>query len=658
MNTPPFLLGAAILFWGWLSEQWIIAILAVLLFEGARGVSRRWAFEGADFNRVADFCSVLAAALGVVLYLQFGNPVAIKLWFQWLPLALAPLAAMQAYSTSKQIDLSVLVWSMRRVSLRRPLRFALGYPYLACWLLAASAANSQGPAFYIGMAALSAWALWSVRLPGASPVAWGALFALAAGIGYTGHIGLHQLQIWLEANVPEWMAAGERTDPYRSRTDIGAIGELKLSGKILMRVVPESRLERPLLLHRASYNDYVGTTWIARGSTFAAISPGPEPRTWELSDTREKTRVLAIDEDNAQTNPVLALPPDTARIEDLAASDMKRNSLGAVQVETAPGPLRYRARYGAGDSRAPEVQDLSLPRAEAAVLRELSGKLGLDGLSDSEAAQRIVKFFSEGFQYAIYRDRPAPAAGTALADFLLSTRAGHCEYFAAATVLLLRAAGVPARYATGFSVQEYSDLERAYVVRLRHAHAWARAYVRGEWRDLDTTPAQWFSLEAGDATATSRLADLWYWAGHRVSRSVADVDRETRTWLMLAVAAGFLALLAWRLLRGRAPAMVLQGAGAAGEAGSRPGADSEFYAVEALAAKLGCERAPSESWSEWLARIGPRGLLDEPLARTALELHTRCRFDPAGLAPEERARLARTSRELNERLERLQKQRA
>ena len=36
---------------------------------------------------------------------------------------------------------------------------------------------------------------------------------------------------------------------------------------------------------------------------------------------------------------------------------------------------------------------------------------------------------------------------TPLADFLLRTRSGHCEYYATATVLLLRAAGIPARYA-------------------------------------------------------------------------------------------------------------------------------------------------------------------------------------------------------------------
>ena len=48
----------------------------------------------------------------------------------------------------------------------------------------------------------------------------------------------------------------------------------------------------------------------------------------------------------------------------------------------------------------------------------------------------------------------AQEAATKVAEFLLKTRAGHCEHFATATTMLLRAAGVPTRYAVGYSVQE------------------------------------------------------------------------------------------------------------------------------------------------------------------------------------------------------------
>jgi transglutaminase-like putative cysteine protease len=58
----------------------------------------------------------------------------------------------------------------------------------------------------------------------------------------------------------------------------------------------------------------------------------------------------------------------------------------------------------------------------------------------------------------------------------------------------LRAAGIPARYAIGFSVSEYSPLEGAYVARRRHAYAWALAWLEGRWRDFDATPPDWTSF--------------------------------------------------------------------------------------------------------------------------------------------------------------------
>jgi len=53
--------------------------------------------------------------------------------------------------------------------------------------------------------------------------------------------------------------------------------------------------------------------------------------------------------------------------------------------------------------------------------------------------QRVRAHFGS-FSYSSFRERPVPRGETALGDFMLRSRAGHCEYFAAATTLLLRAA--------------------------------------------------------------------------------------------------------------------------------------------------------------------------------------------------------------------------
>ena len=637
MNTPPFLLAAAALFWGAQTGNWLVAAASAVLLEAPRYASRRWQLESAEFNRVADFCTVLLFAIAVYLYFTFGNPRAITLLFQWLPVIVLPLALAQAWSTARALDLSVLFWSLRRNPMRRAVTLNLAYPVFALWLLAASAANRQGAAFYPGLMLLTAWPLLLARPRSyATPLAAGML-AAAALAGYGGQLGLHRLQQWLEAAAPEWLAGGgARTNPYRSTTDIGAIGDLKSSPRIVLRVEADPAVPAPILLHRASYDDYVGGTWVARNARFEQLAPFGYASRWKLNDTREPTLQVTV-HDDSDGNPVLSLPANTARIDGLAASEMKMNALGAVQIEHKPGFFSYRAQIGGGNSAygPPTPRDLGIPKAEAAAVARIANELGLAVLPPAQALAAVNQFFANRFEYSTWQGKPA-LGRTPLGEFLLATRAGHCEYFASATVLLLRAAGIPARYATGFSVQEWSKLDGAYVVRESHAHAWVRAWIGGSWRDIDTTPATWFSAEAAGAPLWSPLADLWSWARFRLSAWSARAGERGRSQDLIWLALPLLAWLAWRTLRGRR-ADTAAATGAPIREKSWPGLDSEFYLIERRMAQLGHTRRDAEALSEWLARVAAP--LDAAALQRLARLHYRHRFDPAGLSAAERETL-------------------
>lgn len=640
MNTPALFLGATILFWGWQTGQWLVAAPIALVLEGASATQRRWNFSTAEFSRAADLCTAILLAVGVALYVAFGNPNAVKLWFQWLAVMLLPLALLQAYGTAADIELSVLARSLRRARGRRPVRFNLAFPYAAVWLLGASAANQRDPFFYAGIAALAAWAFWSIRPRGASPLLWPALLGAAVALGYAGHLGLNSLQLWMEENVPEWLAgAGERTDPYESRTDLGRIGDIKGSAAIVLRVRPEDPAQRPPLLHRASYDDYVGSSWVARSPAFTVI-PRTDAASWRLTDVPDQGSRIVIDDSAPRGHPVLSLPGGTSRIEGLSAVELRHNPMGAVQAERGPGAFRYTVTYDThSDAQAaPGAMDLRLPRTELRVVQEVARALGLPSLAPQDAADRITSHMLREFRYALYQPQ-RPAERTPLAHFLLGSHAGHCEYFATATVLLLRAAGVPARYATGFSVQEYSARENAYVVRQRHAHAWARAWVNGRWMDIDTTPPDWLAAEAAGDSAWTQLADLWSWARYRWGRTTEQMDSSDTAILMTFAALALIAWFAWRLMRGRASTNRRQVEARPRSAG--PGADSEFYGVESRLAALGWARPPSETLSEWLDRVARERApgLDAGAAREALRLHYRYRFDPQGIARRERETL-------------------
>jgi len=639
VNTPAFLLAAAALFWGAQTGNWLVAAASAALLEAPRYVARRWQLESADFNRVADFCTVLLFAIAVYLYFTFGNPRAVTLLFKWMPVIVLPLALAQAWSTTRALDLSVLFWSLRRNPMRRPLSLNLGYPVFVLWLLAASAANRQGAAFYLGLTLLSAWPLLLARPRSyATPLAAGMLLA-AALAGYGGQLGLQRMQLWLEAAAPEWLAGGgTRTNPYRSTTDIGSIGDLKLSQRVLLRVEADPSFATPILLHRASYDDYVGGTWIARNPRFEPLAPFGSASVWKLSDAPGPMLQLTV-HDDSDGNPLLSLPAHTARIAGLAASEMKMNALGAVQVEHKPGFFSYRALASTTGSAygPPAPRDLIVPKTETAAVAQIANELGLAALPPQRALATVKQFFTDRFEYSTWQGPRAPGR-TPLTEFLLATRAGHCEYFASATTLLLRAAGIPARYATGFSVQEWSKLDGAYIVRERHAHAWVRAWVNGAWRDLDTTPPSWFTAEAAQAPPWSPLADLWSWARFRLSQWSTRASERGWTDALIWLALPLIAWLAWRTLRGRRAEHVAAMAAPIAER-SWPGRDSEFYQIERRMAQMGHARRDAEALTEWLARVAAP--VDASALQQLARLHYRLRFDPMGLPAAERAHLRR-----------------
>jgi len=333
---------------------------------------------------------------------------------------------------------------------------------------------------------------------------------------------------------------------------------------------------------------------------------------------------------------LLALPSTTTRITGLAANSLKRNALGSVHAELSGDWIRYEAEGAAVAETAapPSREDLIVPASERATFGTVAAELGLAGLPPAEALRRVHDHFA-GFSYSTWQEKPAAEGFTPLGDFLRNSRTGHCEYFAAATALLLRAAEIPARYATGFAVMEYSPLESAFVVRARHAHAWARAWDGTRWVDLDTTPPTWFQEEQDLlAPAWEKLIDLARWAAFRWSQR-GEMEASDAWYGVLVI---LVAVLAWRLLRGRRVKRTGKAAAVAPRAW--PGADSEFYAVERALAGEGHARdagTPLAAWFHRVARpldVAARERLDE-----ALRLHQRYRFDPAGLTEPERARL-------------------
>lgn len=651
MSTPPGLIGAAVLFWGWQTGLLLLALPIAAMLELTRVVPWRWDFTRREFDRLADLSTLLFVGAVVYFALTGGANRAVIGVFQWLPVMWLPLVVSQALSGGTPIELATLFWSLRGPARREGTGrqgINLAYPYFALCILSASSANVRDGQFYTGLCLLAAWALWSVRPRHAPIAAWTGAFVAVSVLGWGGHLGLHHSQAALEAAVTEWLGAlSGRHDPFRTTTNIGQVGALKLGDRVVLRV--EAGVGGPpARLREATYNAYHASTWFAVESALVEVPPLDDGSTWRLRPPSESSGTATIAGSLRRGRGVLALPEGAFELRRLPAVGVKVSRLGSVTLDEGPAFVSFTVRSARGPvfDGGPTDNDLRLPAREASLLARLADERRLRGPAPEDAVAAVASLLRKEFRYAMYvpEQRPGPDA---LEDFLTRTRAGHCEYFATATVLLLRAAGIPARYAVGYAVDEFSTLEGRYVVRARDAHAWALAYVNGAWHDVDTTPGDWRAVEAASASPWESFWDVWSWLAFLVTRWRWSEGTGTRAgylgWLLIPLSA----VLIWRIYartrRGRvqmdlAPAVQ-------GPAPPPPGADSEFYMVERRLALLAFERAPGEPLGRWIARIEAQRppWVSTDLLHPLLRLHYRYRFDPQALTADERADLRVTA---------------
>ena len=215
--------------------------------------------------------------------------------------------------------------------------------------------------------------------------------------------------------------------------------------------------------------------------------------------------------------------------------------------------------------------------------------------------------------------------------FLTSSRKGHCEYFASATVLLARALGIPARVVTGYRVFEYNAVGEYFMVRMRDAHAWSEVWVDGGWQTLDTTPAGVLQGEkTREAGMFAALVDL-----ARRALSAAFERLAALSLLEAVVAAGVIGalVLAWVFVRRRQDSS---------EAAALAPDFEPLAALEAcLSTRLQLPRAPHHTLAAYARRLRDAGHA-EPA--TLVEACAALRYGREGIAADVAAAVAAYTR--------------
>ena len=693
IKAPPFLLGATLLFWGWQTEFLAVGALLALVLECPRWVGIRWELSDEDFSRIWNFCTLLILAAGVCAFgsntgpegfggLFQGSAIAVgtkvglsgertaTALLRWLPMLLFPFVAAQAFSTIESAPLTavsiILHWRRQReIRAGRAVppgpRAEVSYPYFIVCLFAASIrANRGDEIFFWGQCVLLAWALWPLRSRRFGDVIWVATLALAIVIGYLSQEGLGRLEQQMIGYNAQLLARlfQPRTDPGQRATALGQIGRLKMSAKIVVRVLPAGGAPPPTYLHEASYQSFRRQSWYA-GSTrnpFEIVSrASTNENTWILLPGKTGAAAVNIacyltSTAKGSGNPMglLPLPTGSGRLENLNAYLLQQNKTGAVLAE-GPGLVIFDAFYGPGPTidYPPTFWDYRVPTNEKPALDLVIAEMKMPETNQARTLQAVQGFFQGKFNYSTWlgSEKLRATNATPLSWFLLHSRSGHCEYFATATVLLLRELGIPARYAVGYAVHENSG--SGYVVRERDAHAWCLVWnpEAKAWEDFDTTPASWIAIEGKRVSLLQRVSDFWSWTKFQIAKFRWG-RMEWRRYFLWALVPLLIGLLGQILFRRGRKRHRRRHAAAADVRMSWPGLDSEFYQLEKQLAGRGVPRLASEPLSDWLARALADPALNDLLAplNELLRLHYRYRFDPRGLTAKEREALKNEAR--------------
>ncbi len=143
-------------------------------------------------------------------------------------------------------------------------------------------------------------------------------------------------------------------------------------------------------------------------------------------------------------------------------------------------------RFNVDENAAVLARNLALPPDLNPQTRALAVDWKNSGKMPSAIVdQALALFASREFSYTL---RPPLLGRHAIDDFLFRTRRGFCEHYAAAFVVLMRAAGIPARVVGGYLGGERNPLDGYLVVRQSDAHAWAEVWLeRRGWVRVDPT---------------------------------------------------------------------------------------------------------------------------------------------------------------------------
>jgi transglutaminase-like putative cysteine protease len=347
------------------------------------------------------------------------------------------------------------------------------------------------------------------------------LLVLAINVGWVAGSVLYRHVETLNF-LPAWFWRGGITlgGGFESVTQVGFSSSGRLSGLLEIK---EDQNPGPVLnitsdvspgyLRARAFDRYTQSEWQAVSSTEDVYPERNTPFTRYFATRtnlfrvgrREPSRFMTIRHESALGDAVFT-PLGTSTVEapfDFVMCD----EFEIVHPPYARGSMAYRVGYTpSAPTHPPTALQLlrmsKLPSQFDPRIEQLADEVTAHCHTTAEKIGAVVNHFRTRYSYSLHVEIPPDE--DRLTYFLLHGTQGYCEYFASGAAILLRCAGVPTRYVTGFLVTERGERPDLWLARNMDAHAWVEAWdeQRDQWTVVEATVQDNAAADLRDEGAT------------------------------------------------------------------------------------------------------------------------------------------------------------